>query len=139
MGTASPCLLCLPARARFRRRSIIIHPSLSLLPRWLVRCRLSATDDQLLATIESQPLLLLSSSSHSNLRYIVSTMLSRIALQAVKRALPVRPVAFAPFSTELIPGVGMGKTSTGIVSGRTACPGSNTKCGWLSLRALLFI
>lgn len=44
-------------------------------------------------------------------------MLSRLAQQAVKRALPARTVNFALFSTaELVPGYGKGKTSTGIVS-----------------------
>jgi ETC complex I subunit conserved region len=43
-------------------------------------------------------------------------MLSRLAQQAAKRALPTRTVNFASFSTaELIPGYGKGKTSTGIV------------------------
>jgi hypothetical protein len=41
-------------------------------------------------------------------------MLSRFAQQAVKRALPVRAVNFAAFSS--VPGYGKGKTSTGIVS-----------------------
>jgi hypothetical protein len=47
---------------------------------------------------------------------IVSLMLSRLAQQTAKRALPARTVKLASFSTaELIPGYGKGKTSTGIV------------------------
>jgi hypothetical protein len=94
------------------------------MPRWwcVVGCRQRTTN---LATIGSQTavvvvVVVVVVIVALQARYLVSTMLSRIAQQAVKRALPVRPVAFAPFSTELIPGVGMGKTSTGIVSGRTA-------------------
>lgn len=47
-------------------------------------------------------------------------MFSRIAQHTVKRALfqpAFRPAAMALFSTaELVPGIGRGKTSTGIVS-----------------------
>ena len=53
----------------------------------------------------------------------IARMFSRIATQTVKRLGSVRPAAglqqahtsFAAFSTEVVPGIGAGKTSTGIV------------------------